>query len=242
MWWQNGSIIWFHLAIILPKLKNESAPWKGVEFTAPWPASEHCKVSLHFQPRVCEEATGVALSKHWKCPLHSVEDLKDGLHRDNNGMRYKLSLKKKMFYNSTTHLFSATSISYISKFACQSCYILLSILSHLGNVWQHILHQFLCCPTPKELAEGTSLHYNTYSRADCLTASAGARWLFLMRKCQYAGHQTFNLQGFDPTSHNQSHHFLNILTNQQRDNPKAWIMVQTSPEQQGDKKVPALSE
>lgn len=140
MWWQNGSIIWFHLAIILPKLKNESAPWKGVEFAAPWPASEHCKVSLHFQPRVCEEATGVALSKHWKCPLHSVEDLKDGLHRDNNGMRHKLSLKKKMFYNSTTYLFSATSISYISKFACQSCYIFLSILSHLGNVWQHILH------------------------------------------------------------------------------------------------------
>lgn len=62
------------------------------------------------------------------------------------------------------------------------------------------------------------------------------------RKCQDAGHQTFNLQGFNPTSHNQSHHFLNILTNQQRDNPKAWIMVQTSPEQQGDKKVPALSE
>lgn len=109
-WWQNGSIIWFHLAIILPKLKN--APWKAVEFAAPWPASEHCKVSLHFQPRVCEEATGVALSKHWKCPLHSVEDLKDGLHQDNNGMRHKLSLKKKMFYNSTSYLFSATSISY----------------------------------------------------------------------------------------------------------------------------------
>lgn len=55
--------------------------------------------------------------------------------------------------------------------------------------------QFLWCPTPKELAEGTSLHYNTYSRADCLTASAGARWLFLMRKCQYAGHQTSTCRG-----------------------------------------------
>ena len=164
--------------------------------------------------------------------------------RDNNGMRHKLSLKKDVLQLYNLSFFSNFNLLHI-----QIClpelllYIFLSILSHLGNVWQHILHQFLCCPTPKELAEGTSLHYNTYSRADCLTASAGARWLFLIRlEMSISGAPNFNLQGFNPTSHNQSHHFLNILTNQQRDNPKAWIMVQKSPEQQGDKKVPALSE
>lgn len=160
-------------------------------------------------------------------------------------MGWDISLAWKKRCSTTLHLIFFQQLQSPTKYPNLLARVVIfswAFLAILGMSDTHILHQFLCCPTPKELAEGTSLHYNTYSRADCLTASAGARWLFLMRKCQYAGHQTFNLQGFDPTSHNQSHHFLNILTNQQRDNPKAWIMVQTSPEQQGDKKVPALSE